>query len=52
MFLPGGLKQKEYKLGPAAGGSAKQFLAHPEGRKLLLLTDRRLSFIELPDAGN
>lgn len=52
VFLPSGLKQKEYKLGPAAGRSTNQFLAHPEGRKLFLLTDRRFSFVELPDAGN
>ena len=52
VFLPTGLKQEEYKLGPDEGRSVEQFLAHPAGRKLFLLTDSRLSFVELPTVDN
>jgi hypothetical protein len=40
VFSPGGIKKKEYAL---AGGETKQFLAHPEGKKLLVLTAQNCS---------
>jgi len=52
VFLPSGLKHKEYaslggrRSGP--GNSARQFAVHPDGGKLLLLTDSDLYFVELP----
>jgi S1-C subfamily serine protease len=45
IFSQGGIKKKEYQLG---GGDPKQFLAHPQGRKLLLLTAQKLFYVELP----
>jgi hypothetical protein len=42
-----GKKLREYVLGSSAG-STRQILAHPDGGKLLLLTDQKLLWVELP----
>ena len=48
VFNSTGLKLKEYKLAPRGGGSTQQFLVDPEGRKLLVLTEKSVDSIELP----
>lgn len=42
-----GIKKKEYKMDQ--GRDVLQYLVHPDGRKLLLLSDKNLSWIELPE---
>jgi hypothetical protein len=46
IFNLNGVKQKEYEFGDRL--EVKQYLAHPEGRKLLLLTSDKLFYVELP----
>jgi hypothetical protein len=46
LFTPTGVKQREYTFGQAR--RVRQFLVHPEGRKLLLLTEDKLFLVELP----
>jgi S1-C subfamily serine protease len=45
VFTDGGLKQKEHKLGQ---GGVRQFLVHPNGRKVLVLGDSQMWCVELP----
>jgi hypothetical protein len=45
IYDPSGIKIKEFKLGP--GGDVKQFLVHPEGRKLLVLTGTKLYYVQV-----
>jgi S1-C subfamily serine protease len=46
VFGGAGVKLKEYQLNN--GREVRQFLVHPAGRKLLVLTDAKLSYVELP----
>jgi hypothetical protein len=46
VFTLAGVKQKEYTIDKAA--TQRQYLAHPQGKKLLLLTTEKLYFVELP----
>jgi hypothetical protein len=48
VFDAKGTKQKEYQLGNGVPAAPRQFLVHPEGRKLLVLADHKLSWVELP----
>ncbi len=43
IYDPSGVRLKEFNLGPT--GEVKQFLVHPDGRKVLVLTDRKLYFV-------
>ena len=45
VFTLAGIKQKEYSIDKAM---QRQYLAHPQGKKLLLLTLDKLYFVELP----
>jgi DNA-binding beta-propeller fold protein YncE len=45
IFNPAGIKLKEQKLGQSS--DVKQFLVHPEGRKLLVLTDDKLYSVQV-----
>jgi len=45
LFNNKGIRLKELQLG---AGSTRQILAHPEGKKLLVLTDQKLFYVELP----
>jgi hypothetical protein len=51
VFGPTGLKHKEYKLARRGGGSAQQFLVDPAGRTLLVLTEKSLDLVQLPEEG-
>ena len=42
-----GVKKKEYKILPGLQHQV-QYLAHPDGKKLLLLTNEKLLVVELP----
>jgi hypothetical protein len=44
VFNSGGQKFREYKVGK---GNVRQILVHPDGRKLLLLQEGQLSFVEV-----
>jgi hypothetical protein len=46
LFTATGIKKKEYKI--EDGHSVKQYLPHPGGNKLLLLSDKRLWEIDVP----
>jgi DNA-binding beta-propeller fold protein YncE len=46
VFSATGIKKKEYALG--GGLEVRQYLVHPGGNKLLLLTEKALNWIELP----
>jgi hypothetical protein len=49
LYTSGGVKRKEYHFGPPNTSSdVRQFLAHPSGNKLLLLTGTALYLIEVP----
>ena len=41
-------KLKEYSRAPGAGIDVRQFLVHPEGRKVLVLTGKELFAVEIP----
>jgi hypothetical protein len=41
-----GVKKREYK--GEGGGAIRQYLVHPAGNKVLVLTNRKLYFIEVP----
>jgi S1-C subfamily serine protease len=45
IYDPSGVRLKEFTLGPT--GDVKQFLVHPDGRKVLVLTDRKLYFVRV-----
>ncbi len=45
LFNSKGIRLKELQLG---AGSTRQILAHPEGKKMLVLTDQKLFCVELP----
>ncbi|MCI0638103.1 MAG: hypothetical protein L0Y72_02845 [Gemmataceae bacterium] len=45
VFNYGGIKKKEYRSNDVRG--VRQYLPHPDGRKLLLLAESQLSWIEL-----
>jgi hypothetical protein len=45
VFDESGIKQKEYALD--AGRDVKQLLPHPSGRKLLMVTEAKVLYIEL-----
>src|SRR5262245_28160546 len=47
VFTYTGVKKKEYDLG-RRGEHMRQYLVHPEGRKLVMLTDQKISMVELP----
>ena len=47
VFTYAGIKKKEYKI-DRRGTDVKQYLAHPSGNKLLLLTEQTLALVELP----
>ncbi len=46
VFSATGIKKKEYKIGKST--MQRQYLAHPEGSKVLVLTQDKLLFAELP----
>jgi hypothetical protein len=46
VFSTTGIKKKEYKIGKST--QQRQYLAHPEGYKVLILTQEKLLFAELP----
>jgi hypothetical protein len=46
IFTATGIKQREYALGRS--GEVRQYLVHPEGNRLLLLTEGSLSYVEIP----
>jgi hypothetical protein len=46
VFDAAGVKKKEYSL--ARSGEVRQYLVHPEGNKLLLLTEGALRYVEVP----
>jgi hypothetical protein len=49
VFGPTGIKKKAFGFGPGERPvSVRQFLPHPDGGKLLVLTDKRLVWVELP----
>jgi hypothetical protein len=50
LFKPDGTKAKSYRLSTnrSQNVSPRQFLVHPDGGKLLVLSDTGLSFVELP----
>jgi hypothetical protein len=41
-------KLKEYSLAPGRGIDVRQFLVHPDGRKVLVLTPKELFAVEIP----
>jgi S1-C subfamily serine protease len=48
IFDPSGIKIKEYALGqPGQAGQVKQMLVHPDGRKLLVLCERKLFAVQV-----
>jgi hypothetical protein len=49
IFSASGALQKEYTLAER-GSDVQQILAHPDGSRLLLLTDKQLFYVELPGA--
>jgi len=51
-FHPNGTRLKEYSLASPArqGGRTRQFLVHPDGGKLLVLTDSKIVLVTLPRA--
>jgi S1-C subfamily serine protease len=53
VFRPSGIRHKEYTLASPSrmGGRARQFIVHPDGGKLLVLTDIKLVFVEWPRKG-
>jgi S1-C subfamily serine protease len=48
VFDPLGVRIKDFILGPS--GQVRQFLVHPEGRKLLVLTERKLYFVQVKES--
>jgi len=48
VFTPGGLNEKNYKLGRTRGGDVHQILPHPSGRKVLIHAGSALIWVELP----
>ena len=46
VFTPKGDKHKEYELGGGMG--VRQILVHPDGKKILVLTDEKLMLVTLP----
>ncbi len=48
VFLPTGVKQKESKLGVRGNDSTRQFLVHPDGRQVLVLTSHHLALVRVP----
>ena len=46
VFDERGTRLSEYAL--PGGGESRQFLAHPAGKKLVVLTSQRLLFVEVP----
>ena len=45
VFTADGIKGKEYDLGT---GGTRQLLVHPDGRKLIVFADKKISYVELP----
>jgi len=48
IFDPVGVRLKEFTLGPT--GDVKQFLVHPDGRKVLILTEKKLYYVEISES--
>jgi hypothetical protein len=48
IFDPLGVRLKEFTLGPT--GDVKQFLVHPDGRKVLILTDKKLYYVQIGES--
>jgi hypothetical protein len=46
LYTSGGVKKGEYRL--LDGGGTRSLTPHPEGRRLLVLTDRFLADVKLP----
>jgi len=43
-----GVRLKEFILGPT--GDVKQFLVHPDGRKVLILTEKKLYYVQIGES--
>jgi hypothetical protein len=48
IFDPLGVRLKEFTLGPT--GDVKQFLVHPDGRKVLILTEKKLYYVQIGES--
>ncbi len=48
IFDPVGVRLKEFTLGPT--GDVKQFLVHPDGRKVLILTEKKLYYVQISES--